>query len=274
MASASTTPAPHPFSAAPRSASSGLNTDGDVDDNDTFYSGFHCDALPAGPGAAPCGPDELVTGISGTSVTCASLGSVALDYMSSSCSLYTGWRDTCDACSLAPARWGSAGTSACDVGMGGSNTCTMPSLGGSPIELLGLASGGDVDDNDKLYVGFACSTPTEATGPATGSCPAGQFVVGIESDGTLDCASPAPVVSSFVKQSCEVVFGWSDSCNGCTTAPTKWGRVRDGFCENAAGANDTCSTATLGTTSVSLFGLNPDGDVNNDDKLYLSFLCP
>jgi hypothetical protein len=55
--------------------------------------------------------------------------------------------------------------------------------------------------------------------------------------------------------------------------PSKRGRVSGAACENGARANATCSTATLGTESVGLFGLNTDGIVDDDDKFYVGLRC-
>ena len=55
--------------------------------------------------------------------------------------------------------------------------------------------------------------------------------------------------------------------------PEKWGRTNATICENGMGGNNTCQTATLGTETVQLFGLNTEGDVNGDDKFYVGLLC-
>jgi hypothetical protein len=159
------------------------------------------------------------------------------------------------------------------MGVGAGNTCTTPMLGGKAVQLFGLSTGGDVDDNDKLYIGMRCEPADAATSTAMGECPPGQFVTGIEADGTLACAAPAPLAAGYFKDHCTLYFGFQDGCGGCTTAPTKWGRARDGLCTNDLGANNTCQTALLGGASVELFGLNTDGDVNDDDKLYVGFRC-
>ncbi|MCA9624602.1 MAG: hypothetical protein KC731_36510, partial [Myxococcales bacterium] len=64
-----------------------------------------------------------------------------------------------------------------------------------------------------------------------------------------------------------------DSCTGCTTAPSRWGRVRSGGCDNGLGSTNTCTTATLGTATLHLFGLNTGGDVNDDDKFHFGWSC-
>jgi hypothetical protein len=146
-------------------------------------------------------------------------------------------------------------------------------LGGQSTQLFGLSVGGDVDGNDKIYVGLRCAPPTPATTTATGSCPPGQLVTGVEADGTIACVSPAPLVAGYFKGHCALYMGWNDSCDGCTTAPGKWGHVRDGACTNGLGGDSTCQSVVLGADTVNLFGLNTDGDVGDDDKLYFGFRC-
>jgi hypothetical protein len=101
------------------------------------------------------------------------------------------------------------------------------------------------------------------------TCPAGSYVQGIDATGTVVCAS----LASFVNQSCHLYLGWRDACDGCTTAPAKWGRVSAAACTNGAGADNTCQTPTLATEEVTLFGLNVDGAVDDSDKLYIGLKC-
>jgi hypothetical protein len=49
--------------------------------------------------------------------------------------------------------------------------------------------------------------------------------------------------------------------------------VHSAVCANGAGADNTCGTFMLGDDSVTMFGLNPDGDVDGNDKLYVGFRC-
>lgn len=251
----------------------GLNTDGDVNDDDKLFTGLYCAPGDHQSAAGPCKPGAFVTAVSGTEVTCSPASGPILDYVREGCSVYLGWRDSCDGCTTAPAKWGRASTMTCVNGTGTGNTCTAPILGGTNVQLFGLNTGGDVDDNDKLYVGLRCVEPLPAGDTVTGACPPGQLANGVGPGGALSCVSPAPLVAAWFREHCSLYFGWRDACDACADPPAKWGRVRDGFCENGVGLNGTCSTALLGTEMVTLYGLNTDGDVGEDDKLHIAFRC-
>jgi hypothetical protein len=251
----------------------GLNLDGDMDDNDKFYSSFHCTAGDSTSAPGPCAAGALVTDIDGTEVTCTPVSGAALDYLRNNCSLYVGWRDGCNGCTTAPSKWGRADDGACTLGTGTNDTCTTQTLGTEMVRLFGLNTDGDVDDNDKFYVGMRCVTPTAQSGSSMGPCPLGQFVTGIHADGSLECTSPTTAAVNTFRNQCTLYFGWNDGCNGCGTPPVKWGRSRDGFCQNGAGSNNTCTATTLGADTVNLFGLNTDGNVDDNDTFYVGFRC-
>lgn len=251
----------------------GLNTDGDVDENDKLYGGFQCDPGVPAQGAGPCDAGEMVVGYDNGQVSCASAGAVALDYVRQSCKMYFGWKDECNACPDAPAKWGTAGSLACNAGVGSGNTCVTTTLGADQVPLLGIDLDGDVDGNDKIHVGMVCQAALPAGGPQPSACPAGQFVVGTHDDGAVECASPGPEIDAYVSAHCSVYLGWRDEVDGSALIPTKYGHARDGFCVNDLGTDNTCNVVNLGGEAVSLFGLGTDGDVNDDDKLYIGFLC-
>lgn len=252
----------------------GLNTDGDVNGDDKLYMGLRCTVPTDTPIAGPCAAGSFAVSYDGASVTCVTGEAAAVTYVRDQCELYYGWRDDCDGCTSAPEKWGRTKATECVNGTGLHNTCTQPTLGGNMVTLFGLNTDGDVDGNDKLYVGFHCDGAVAGGGTATGACPPGELMVGTNSDGTIDCADPAPAIEAIVQSECFLYYGFRDNCDGCTTAPAKWGRVNYAICENGVGNDNTCQTSPLNSTSVRLFGLNTDGDVNGDDKLYSGLYCP
>jgi hypothetical protein len=251
----------------------GLNFDGNVDGNDKLYGSLHCSTPAGGGGTAPCKPGEYVTGIAGTSWTCAPLATAVVDYVRASCSLYLGWQDGCGGCANPPVKWGFAADGRCMNGAGADNTCAVTSLGGESVQLFGLSFDGDVDDNDKLHVGLSCSDGSTAGSSAMTTCPAGQFVAGTLADGGLVCESPAFAIGQYFKSHCSLYFGWSDNCDGCMTPPAKWGHVRVGSCTSGAGGN-TCGSFALGAASVDMLGIATGGDVDGNDAVYVGFRCP
>ena len=250
-----------------------LDLDGDVNDDDKLYTTLHCQTSAPTTTPAPCPAGSAITGRSGNGWTCAPIADAVVTYVRTHCSIYLGWQDSCDACTLPPTRWGYASDTTCVNGAGATNTCLSTTLGGETVNLFGLNTGGDVDGNDKFHLGLACAPPTTQPGSAPNECPAGQFVAGTNVDGSLDCTDPSAAVASYIDSKCALFFGWRDSCNACTMGPSKWGRARTGDCINGAGVDNSCSVMTLGGTAVQLFGLNTDGDVNGDDTFYVALRC-
>jgi len=250
----------------------GLNFDGDVSDDDKIHLGLHCPAPDAAEAPGPCKPGSFATSLGG-GATCVPAAAPVLDHVRTRCGLYFGWRDSCDGCTSAPARWGNVAPTGCTNGLGDTNTCTIPMLGGAAVQMFGLSTGGDVDGNDKLYFALHCDEPQAATTQTLDACPAGQLITAVAADGTLTCESPAEVVAEYFDAHCTAYLGWRDGCNGCIDPPAKWGRVRNGFCTNDNGVDNTCTQTVLGGKALEMFGLNTDGDVNDDDKLYAGFRC-
>ncbi|HTL35233.1 MAG TPA: hypothetical protein VL326_19025 [Kofleriaceae bacterium] len=251
----------------------GLNPDGDVDGNDKLHAGLHCTAAAPSGAIAPCPAGEFVTGTNGVSVRCEPLALDVIDYVKTQCEIYTGWQDSCDGCVTAPAKWGHSGDAACMNGVGGDSTCNDVALGTEMVKLFGLNPDGDVDGNDKLHAGISCGTAAATTTTTMAACPAGQLVVGVASDGMLECASPAPTIADTIAGHCTLYFGWSDNCEGCNSPPAKWGTAKPGQCANGTGGDNTCTTFMLGGVPVAMFGLNPDGDVDGNDTLFVGFTC-
>lgn len=245
----------------------GLNTDGDVDGNDKLYSTLHCSA-PASNTPTPCQPGSFVSG----TATCSSFAVAAAEYVRTNCQLYAGWQDGCDGCTNPPGKWGRSATSFCQNGAGGDNTCQTVMLD-AQVSLFGLNPDGDVDGNDKLHIGLRCTTPAHEVSSTTTTCPPGQFVTGVLPEGGVQCESRAQLVIQYFSDHCSVFYGWSDNCSGCLNPPSKWGQARAGACMNGAGGDNTCTSFTLGGQPVYMFGLNPDGDVDDNDTLYIGFKC-
>lgn len=252
----------------------GLDLDGDMDGNDKLHAGLHCSADTTTGGAiAPCPAGQLVTGFNGTAWTCSSFATSAIAYVHASCSIYVGWQDGCGGCTTPPVKWGRTSDASCENGTGIDNTCNAPTaLGSETVRLFGINTDGDVDDNDKLHVALRCDPAAAASTTTTTSCPAGQFVAATLADGSFRCDSAAPQIARYVADHCSLYFGWHDGCQGCITPPTKWGKVKVGACENGAGLDNTCSSFTLGQP-VSMFGLSPDGNVDENDVLYIGLRC-
>ena len=249
----------------------GLNPDGDVDENDKFHLGFRCNVQE--PVAGACAPGSWLIGFTGQDPVCAPASTFALQAVRDRCSLYWGWRDGCDACSSPPTHWGRVATNDCSAIVAAGDTCVPTTLAAEQVYLFGLSTGGDVDGNDKFYVGMHCAAAALEAAPAAQMCPVGQAVTAILASGELMCESPAEALLEQVRPRCRVTFGWIDGCNGCTSPPTKWGRAGDGFCNNESGLDNTCAATQLGSDSVQLFGLSTDGNVNDDDKFFVGFQC-
>src|SRR5262249_32971765 len=94
-----------------------------------------------------------------------------------------------------------------------------------------------------------------------------------DSAGTIHCATVDAAAEAAINASCSLYVGWSDGCNGCATPPQKWGQVSSSSCQNGFGQDNTCSTFTLGSAEITMFGLNPDGDVDDNDKFFPSLHC-
>jgi hypothetical protein len=204
---------------------------------------------------------------------CAPISEAAVAHVGGRCAVRLGWRDSCDGCTTPPSKWGLASDATCGSGAGADNTCVTATLDGETVNLFGLNPDGDVDGNDKLYLGLACAEPDGGETTTTTTCPDGQFVVATHEDGSFSCADPAIAFSTYLRDRCSIFLGWRDSCDACTQAPTKWGRVGTASCGNGAGADSTCADATLGDVTLPMFGLSLDGNVNSDDTLYLGLRC-
>ena len=138
---------------------------------------------------------------------------------------------------------------------------------------------GDVVTGFDTNGDVTCTTPTDE-GVRGQACPANQFMTGINADGTLACSTLDGVVRTYINTNCFIYLGTSDDCEGTCGTPSKLGRVNGNLnaCQTNLGANsddNTCDTQlnVSGATDVRTFGLNFNGDVDGNDKLFIGFHC-
>ncbi|MBM4357072.1 MAG: hypothetical protein FJ096_03085 [Deltaproteobacteria bacterium] len=204
-------------------------------------------------------------------IRCGAIDEGVVAALHSSCSLYFGWRDSCDNCMEGPAKWGRVSGESCENGAGADASCLGLTVGDEPLPLYGVSPDGNVDGNDKFYVGLHCPTLGESATP--GPCEPGEVAVSWSETGYHTCYPIARLVGRYVAESCSAYLGWRDSCGGCNEPPSKWGRTGMDSCANGAGDDGTCATPLLGGRWVTTLGVNTDGNVNDDDKFYAGLHC-
>lgn len=202
---------------------------------------------------------------------CGGIGDGVAAAINSGCALHFGWRDTCNNCMDAPAKWGRVNGVECVSGNGDGNTCAEMMLGTATLPILGVNLDGNVNGDDKFYVGLHC--PTLGESAAAGPCEPGEVAVSWNETGFHTCYPIARLAARYVQESCSVYFGWRDGCDACTEPPSKWGHVEMLSCANGSGDDGTCTTPLLDGRWVTTFGLNTDGDVNGDDTFYAGLRC-
>ncbi len=135
----------------------GLNPNGTLS-----CAGVNTDAATLGGIAASgfvrsnqsCPAGSVLAGFSATGAPqCTSLGS----YINANCTLYFGWRDTCDGCTSGPAKVGSVTGNDCTNLAGSNGTCISADLGSDRgVRMLGINTDGDVNEDDKFFIGIRC----------------------------------------------------------------------------------------------------------------------
>jgi hypothetical protein len=219
-----------------------------------------------------CDPGTFALGFDAEGrIQCGPIDGAVVGAVHAGCSLYFGWRDSCDNCMDGPAKWGRVGGELCENGSGADASCLSLTVGNEPLPIYGVSTDGDVDGNDKFYVGLHCPTLGDSAVP--GPCQPGEVAVSWDPSGYFTCYPIARLVGRYVAESCSAYLGWRDSCGGCTEGPSKWGRAEMLSCANGAGDDGTCATPLLGGRWVTTFGVNTDGDVNDDDKFYAGIHC-
>jgi hypothetical protein len=244
----------------------GVGTDGDVDGNDKFYIGMHCNEPQPAAASGDCPAGQYATGLSSGSVQCSPITTAAATAFNSSCSLYAAYTWGCNGCGIIDKAGRISGDS-CNWSDSWSR-CTQATLGSAAVRLYAMTPDADVR-NDMFWVGLKCSAAA-AVPAASERCPAGQLATGLN---PLVCAPAAPAIHQVVSNSCSVYLGWRDRCAACSQAPAKWGRVNQASCTDGLGVDNSCITASLGAASVRMFGLNTDGDVNTDDAFFYGLRC-
>jgi hypothetical protein len=252
----------------------GLAPQGDVDSNDRFYYGLHCanGASTTTTTSGMCPPGAFITSMNsdGTFV-CAAAEQAVVSAVRNTCRLYAGWHDNCNGCTTLPQRYGYVTHNGCTNLLGTSNNCNQYALDGTNVWLFGLNTGGDVDGNDQLRMGFFCSAVADAPTSAA-SCPSQQLATGV-SGLTVSCNPAAARADDYLRSSCSAYHGQRDECNACTSGPDKWGSVSTASCSSGVGDDNSCANYNLSDTMAPLFGLNLDGDVDDNDKLYVGLRC-
>ena len=133
----------------------GIDAEGNVvcaPDKDTTYGGQQFARSNQN-----CPAGTMLTGIDANgSIRCTSFAEAAKAYVNQNCYIYFGWRDSCDGCGSAPAKVGRVSDASCTNLAGGDNSCITPSIGGRNVRMYGVNTDGDVNGDDKFYVGLKC----------------------------------------------------------------------------------------------------------------------
>jgi hypothetical protein len=148
------------------------------------------------------------------------------------------------------------------------------------LQLAGTACAvGEVVTGFDSAGNIVCDPPTDETIRGL-TCPANQFMRGVNADGTLVCATLDATVRTYINTNCFIYVGWADDCEaGCGT-PQKMGRVNgdtNACTTSLGGASDdsTCNTQVdlVGALDIRTLGTNFNGDVDGNDKLFVGFHC-
>lgn len=204
-------------------------------------------------------------------IVCGAIDEGVVAAVHANCSLYFGWRDSCNNCMEGPSKWGRVDGESCTDGAGADGSCVALDENGTPLHLYGVNTDGDVNGDDKFYVGLRCKELGESALP--GPCEPGEVAVSWAPSGYHTCYPIARLVARYVAESCTAYLGWRDNCEGCGEPPAKWGRAQMMSCANGAGDDGTCATPLLGGQWVTTFGVNTDGGVDGNDTFYAGLHC-
>jgi len=155
----------------------------------------------------------------------------------------------------------------------------IPFFDGAAWTCLPLANNacnaGDVVTGFDANGAIICDPPVD-TGVRGRSCPANQFMTGIAADGSPTCSTVDGVVRTYINTNCFIYVGWSDDCEGTCITADKAGRINQTTCQDDLAANsddNTCQTQNFGGFNVDTLGINFNGDVDGNDKLFVGLRC-
>jgi hypothetical protein len=104
-------------------------------------------------------------------------------------------------------------------------------------------------------------------------CASGQFATNVAATGEVTCTALDALTQQALADHCSAYLGWRDNCDGCMTPPAKWGGASSLSCTRGVGAGNTCTIPSLGGAAVNMFGLDLEGDMDGNDKLYAGLGC-
>eukprot|EP00049_Salpingoeca_infusionum_P017601 m.353622 g.353622 ORF g.353622 m.353622 type:complete len:371 (+) comp16807_c0_seq1:220-1332(+) len=83
------------------------------------------------------------------------LATTIRNYVNKNCRLFIGYTDSCDGCTSVYKKGWANGDGACQMS-GSDSTCSNANIFGYNVKLLGINTDGDVNGDDKFYIGFRC----------------------------------------------------------------------------------------------------------------------
>lgn len=105
-----------------------------------------------------CAEGGVLTGVDAAGQpVCVGLAEVVREYVNTRCYVYIGWRDSCDGCTTVPVKFGrTRGADAECAVAGADSTCATFDLFGQLVQMAGVSTDGDVNDDDKFWIGLKC----------------------------------------------------------------------------------------------------------------------
>jgi hypothetical protein len=121
---------------------------------------LQCTDQPA-PVATSCEADQYMTGVDESGgALCAPVPfdlTTVREYINANCFIYLGWRDSCDGCVDIPVKLARTHGDGVDCQTNGSNGGCQPfTVFGETVRMASVNTDGDVNDDDKFWVGLKC----------------------------------------------------------------------------------------------------------------------